>query len=287
MLRIGDFSKMAKVSIRMLRHYDQIGLLKPACVDSISGYRSYSVDQLVKINKIILLRNLGFTLKDIAEMVDDETSFDEMEAKLLQRQKELETEMTMSQFSLNEIKERLQSIKMARSIPLYDINIKPSDAYTIVSLRGLVPHVSLIGKYCLNMYSELYEELQRLQIEPLAPEITFYHQDSYVETDLDMEVSVVIAGTTKQIQALSESRLKCRKVQQEANVASLIYSGTYEGLEEAIFELLRWIGRNEWIIAGELRELHLSGPAHPGGVLVEHAIIELQMPINKASPSSK
>jgi DNA-binding transcriptional MerR regulator len=273
----------------MLRHYDQIGLLKPASIDSDSGYRFYSIDQLPRINKVMYLKNLGFPLQVIAELVDEQISLEEMEAKLLKRQKELEHEISLSHFHLNEVKERLRSIQLERETPLFEVNIKSADAMVIASVREVVPHVSMMGEYCLQMHTTLYEELRRLQIEPLAPEVTIYHQDSYSETDIDMEVSTAIAGTPAQITALSDSLsgslsgslLTCRQLAYEPEVASVIYSGSIEGIEVAIFELLKWLGRNDWTVAGEMRELHVSGPVHQNGVLVERAVIELQLPIKK------
>jgi effector-binding domain-containing protein len=193
----------------------------------------------------------------------------------------LEHEITLSHIHLNEVKERLRSIHLERVAPQYEVNIKSADAMVVASLREVVPHVSMMGEYCLQMYTTLYEELKRLQIEPVAPEVTFYHQDSYSETDIDMEVSTVIVGTPEQVEALSGSMLMCRHVAQEAEVASVIYCGSCEGIEVAIFELLKWLGRNDWTVAGEMRELHVSGPVHQNGVLVERAVIELQLPIKK------
>jgi len=103
MLRIGDFSKIGRVSIRMLRHYDQIGLLKPACVDSVSGYRSYSVDQLHRLNRIIFLKDIGFSLNEINELIDSNISVNEMKAMLRKRQKNLENEIAIAQLNLNTV----------------------------------------------------------------------------------------------------------------------------------------------------------------------------------------
>ncbi len=61
MFSIGDFAKHGRVSVRMLRHYDGIGLLRPAHVDPHSGYRSYTGEQLVRLNRVIALKELGFT----------------------------------------------------------------------------------------------------------------------------------------------------------------------------------------------------------------------------------
>ena len=62
MFRIGDFSKVSRVSIRVLRHYDELGMLKPAQVDSQTGYRYYTADQLQRLNRVLAFREMGFPL---------------------------------------------------------------------------------------------------------------------------------------------------------------------------------------------------------------------------------
>ena len=69
MLKIGDFSKLSRCSVRMLRHYDEIGLLEPAEIDRFTGYRYYSEAQLTVIGQIISLRGMGFSLAAIGEML--------------------------------------------------------------------------------------------------------------------------------------------------------------------------------------------------------------------------
>src|SRR5215207_3930446 len=68
--KIGDFSRITRVSTKMLRHYDEIGLFKPALVDRFTGYRYYSYDQLPRLNRILVLKGLGFSLDDIRQMLD-------------------------------------------------------------------------------------------------------------------------------------------------------------------------------------------------------------------------
>ena len=57
MFRIGDFSRIARVSARLLRFYDEIGLLAPAQADPQTGYRYYSYSQLRAAEMIRLLRS--------------------------------------------------------------------------------------------------------------------------------------------------------------------------------------------------------------------------------------
>lgn len=74
MLKIGDFSKFSRVSIKTLRYYDEIGLLKPAEVDRFTGYRYYSVDQLSRLNRIMGLKDLGLSLEEINQLLADNPS---------------------------------------------------------------------------------------------------------------------------------------------------------------------------------------------------------------------
>jgi DNA-binding transcriptional MerR regulator len=78
MFSIGDFARLGLVSVRMLRHYDAIGLLPPAHVDDVTGYRRYAADQLPRLNRIVALAKLGFTLKQVAELLDDAVSAEQL-----------------------------------------------------------------------------------------------------------------------------------------------------------------------------------------------------------------
>ena len=69
MLKIGEFSKLSRVSIRMLRHYDDIGLLKPAEIDDFTGYRYYREEQLFTVGRITSLKDMGFALADIIKIL--------------------------------------------------------------------------------------------------------------------------------------------------------------------------------------------------------------------------
>ncbi len=70
MFKIGEFSKLTQVSIRMLRYYDENNLLKPAQVDPYTGYRLYSVDQIPRLNRIVFLRDSGFNVAEITESLN-------------------------------------------------------------------------------------------------------------------------------------------------------------------------------------------------------------------------
>jgi DNA-binding transcriptional MerR regulator len=79
MFTIGEFAQHGRVSVRMLRHYDAIGLLRPACVDPATGYRSYQVSQLAELNRLIALKELGFSLRQVRAIMAEQVS---VEARL-------------------------------------------------------------------------------------------------------------------------------------------------------------------------------------------------------------
>ncbi|NTW96617.1 MAG: MerR family transcriptional regulator [Erysipelotrichaceae bacterium] len=282
MLKIGDFSRIGQVSIRMLRHYDQIGLLKPDLIDESTGYRSYSIDQLPRLNRIIFLKDMGFSLIEVSHLVDEHLSLDKMKAMMIKRKQDLLLEINEAHLNLNSVSERLNAIENESKLPDYDIVIKRSEGLVIASLRSIVPNLKDMASYCASMYGNLYKTLGELKINPSGPELTLYYNQEYSEENLDMEVAVGLKADERELILLRKSDLKLRELPSEETVASLLYSGPFEGMELAIVELLKWIALNGWEINGELRELHLMGKAHPEETCVPKAVIEFQMPIRKS-----
>lgn len=279
MYKIGDFSKLGQVSTRMLRHYDQLGLLVPNQTDKWTGYRYYTVEQLARLNRIIALKELGFSLEQIAHLLDSHQPPDaqQLRGMLLLRQGELEQELLVKQMQLREVESRLRQIEQEGQPSPYEIVVKGLEPVAVAAVRQVVPHLAQMNFYCLRLYQTLYAELAAAGIRPLAPEITLYHTDEYRETDVEVETAVVIPTTYSQ--PPHTERLTCRELPPADLAAALIYEGSFNDITGAVLELLRWIGLHRHVPAGPLRELHLSGPAHVNGVTVETAVIELQLPI--------
>ena len=94
MFTIGEFARHGRVSVRMLRHYDATGLLRPARVEEASGYRFYAAGQLARLNRIIALKDLGFSLDQVREMLDEQVSAEQLRGMLRLRQAELQSRLT-------------------------------------------------------------------------------------------------------------------------------------------------------------------------------------------------
>ena len=133
MFSIGEFARLGAVSIRTLRHYDEIGLLPPAEVDPVTGYRSYSAKQLRQLNRIVALKDLGLTLGQIRQLFDGIT-VDELRGMLLLRRAQLERELQRQRHHLLGVEARLRYIAQEDDMPEDDIVVKQIRALSVVAI---------------------------------------------------------------------------------------------------------------------------------------------------------
>src|ERR1051326_8061534 len=103
MMRIGEFSKMAQVPVATLRYYDQLGLLKPVEVDRFTGYRYYSATQLPRLHRILALKGLGFSLDQIAAVLDAGLTIEQMRGMLRLRHAQISQQLVDMRSQLVEV----------------------------------------------------------------------------------------------------------------------------------------------------------------------------------------
>ena len=279
MFKIGDFSRLAQVSVRMLRHYDKLGLLEPSYTDRFTGYRYYTIDQLPRLNRIVALNDLGLTLAQISDLLgkDDKLPAEQLRGMLALRRADLARELEEKRWQLASVEARLQQIETENDPEPYEIVVKSLEAVPVASLRHLAPSIHEVGYFCETLYAQLYQRLGRLGVAWGEPELTFYHNEEYTERDIDMEVAVPVAPEIVAAPPHAD-HLHFRTIDGSELAAALIYEGTFDGVIGPIQSLLRWVGLHDHASVGALRELHLSGPAHDGPCDATQ-IIELQVPI--------
>ena len=124
MIRIGVFARLSQLSIPTLHHYDEIGLLKPISVDAATGYRYYSVSQLPRLNRILALKDLGFSLEQIEQVLESDLPIEELRGMLKLKQAEVEQHVSDEQDRLKRITTRLRQIELEDSMPNYEVIIK-------------------------------------------------------------------------------------------------------------------------------------------------------------------
>ncbi len=283
MFRIGDFSRLGQVSTRMLRHYDKLGLLSPSHVDQWTGYRYYTIDQLARLHRIIALKDLGFKLELIGNMLDqvNPVSPEQLRGMLTMRQAELAQELTEKEHQLHMVEARLKQIEQEGEPSPYEVVVKSLPSQPAAGIRQIVPHLSEMNYYCKAMYTELYKRLKIAKLPPLDPEIVLYHTTEYREENVEVEVTVAISEKDLE-RPIGKDLFERRILPEEKLAACVIFEGVLSEMEPAVLALLTYIGTNNHMANGPLREVHLSGPAHPlDQPDPKTSIVELQVPIAK------
>ena len=143
MLQIGEFSRICQVSVKTLHHYDKIGLLVPAEVDQVTGYRYYQVEQIDTMNYIQRLKRYGFSLEEIQQII---TLSDEKEiSRLLRQQRDkLKREQQEKAAILNELQTHISIFERTGDVMTYQkgyqIEIKNSPAMNVLSSVSITVH---------------------------------------------------------------------------------------------------------------------------------------------------
>jgi DNA-binding transcriptional MerR regulator len=271
MFTVGQFSKLAQVSKRLLRYYDEIGLLKPIHTDLFTGYRYYSAEQLPQLNRILALKDLGLSLDQIQRMLSDKVTTDEIQGMLLLKKAEIEQQLQGELQRIRNIESRLQSIRKAESnIPL-DVVIKQVPAQPVLSVRTVV---------------ESFEAGLALfrQIRAVLPEKSGYglcfvicHDDDYVERDMDLEMGrIVEAKTHAPVPLHGDLQLRFRELPGVATMATSVVRGSLETIHTGYAEIGRWAEVNGYRLAGAPREITLQVPQAADG---SDLITEIQFPV--------
>jgi DNA-binding transcriptional MerR regulator len=279
MLRIGDFARISQVSIKTLHHYDEIGLLKPSYVDPGSRYRYYGAEQLVEINRIVALRELGFSLEHIKRILDANLTKDELRGMLLLRRAELQEQTTTIQTSLAQIEIRLSQLDQEGNMSTYEVIVKSVPPLKIAAAREVVPSPAQMRERCFALMDEVFKALTQAGVKEtgLVLALYHYHESPEPEDGIDVEMAVTVSAAAE----AQSGRVKVYDLPQ-VTVASAVYNGSYDALEsvgQVYAAIGKWIQENGYHIVGPSRELYVQAPA-PGSASRD-GIMEIQFPIEK------
>src|SRR5574341_1896663 len=271
MIRIGDFSKLSRVSVKTLRYYDEMGLLKPIEADPFTGYRLYEYSQLSTLNRILALKDLGFSLEEIGHLLDDGLSVEQMRGMLKLREIEARQKVREEAERLERIKARLRQIEQENLMSKYDVVIKSVEAVKAASVRGVIPTPPEQG----GLWGELEGYLELQHVHPNGACFTLYHDDEYKERDWDVEVCEPINAD------VSESeRVKVQTLPALPAVACTLHNGPFVTIGEAYNAIGKWITDNGYRITGPCREVYLR-PSKDNSQNDPETVTEIQFPVEK------
>ena len=282
MFRIGEFSKLTRVSVRMLRHYDQLGLLTPSHIDPLTKYRHYSADQLPRLNRILALRELGFSLEQIAGMLDEDLSEEQLLGMLKLKRAETEQELEISQLRLERLEARIMQMNGSESYTAYDVILKAIEPQLVASHREVAPDDDRITV----MFEELERYVDSFEARADKPPMSIYHDPEYRDENIDVQVVVPLS---KDIPATDEFQVL--ELPGIPRAACVVHTGSYAAIYQAYNALLSWIDAHGYRMTGTIREVYLSYSADglgfdlPSTYLVKKPgqfVTELQLEIQKA-----
>ena len=272
MIKIGDFARLSQVSVVTLRYYDEMDLLKPVKIDTFTGYRFYSAVQLPRLNRILALKDLGFSLDQIKLMLADGLTLEQLRGMLTMQRNEVEKRLSDEQERLHRIEARLRQIEMENKMPNYDVVIKTIPSMLVASRRVTIPTNDQVPQYLDSAYMEVYSYVHRQSAKDTGPCFALWHSPSDVYENEDAEAVVPIDRPLT-----GNDKVKVYELP-STQVASVVHQGSFEDFTQGHAALLEWIDSNAYQIVGPYREIYIR---HDKGQLSD-STTEIQFPVEKA-----
>lgn len=273
MFRIGDFSRIARVSARLLRYYEEIGLITPARVDRDTGYRFYSASQLPQLNRIMVLKEMGFSLEEIGPIMRDSISGAELRAMLALRRADAARAAEQELQRLRHIESRIAQIDAEGGLSFDDVVIRPEPARQVVSLRRVVPSFA----QAIGLARELHEHVAtRFRRNTLGALFGVAHAVEFELDRLDVEFGFVLDSAGAPPQLPAGSPLSIRELPAAQQLATCVRVGLPEHAHLVTARIGGFIEANGYELAGPSREVFLQPPKFDR---MEESVIEMQFPI--------
>ncbi len=254
MLKISEFSRLCKVSVKTLRYYDEIGLLPPAQVDQWTNYRYYSAEQLPRLRRIIQLKGMGLTLVEIGRMLNDNLSAEQISTIARLKRADLIAQLDQQTKQLAQLDYWLEQFQQEQKMSDYTVSTKIVDPIKACLTRRIIPTQPEIPDYLPAMYDKVFAYAgQHNAIEGTC--IAEYYDEVFTGKDIDTGAAAVITKSIPPTDGIEICDLA------DGLVAYTTHVGPYRYLSNAFDAVVRWIGANGYRVSGHSREVYLSGDA--------------------------
>ncbi len=274
MFSIGEFARHGRVSVRMLRHYDAIGLLRPACVDPDSGYRFYQAGQLAELNRIIALKDLGFSLQQVQAILAEQVSAAELRGMLRLRRAEIRAQIEAETTRLARVEARLLTIEDEARVPIDGVVIKHLAPVRVGELTGTAAgyEPDAITPVIGPLYCDLWQKMASAGVAAAGPALAYYEDAPAGDGALVVHAAVPVAAVTPG--SGGEHGFAVVDLAGVDRAAAIIHHGSMDDALSTGQALARWIDANGYRSVGYAREVTLEWSADP-----DQWVTELQQPI--------
>lgn len=278
MFKIGEFARVGQVTVEALRHYDALDLLKPAHVDPFTGYRYYTAAQLGALNRILALKELGFSLEVIGRLLRDDLAPAVFRELLAARLAATAREVGEAQARLARVRTRLYLLEAEEPMAMSDVVLKTLEPLTIAAKRETVPEVAQMPDRCAAMFGAIARWLPANRL-PFGPTLTLYHSQGANGGDIDTECAFVVGDGQAAMTVPASGGVALRRLEGAPQAATIVVTDDFfrqvGGLTPAYQALARWVEANGYALAGTPREMFYGSVA--GGDLTA----EVQFPVSR------
>lgn len=271
MIRIGEFARLGQVTVPTLRHYDEVGLLKPVAVDTVTGYRYYSVAQLPRLNRILALKDLGFALLQIENILNGSLSLAELYGMLKLKHAEVERRLADEQERLDRIAVRLRLIEQEDCMSEYEVVLKTVSPRLIAACKVTIPSNDQAGDYLCRAYKEVSAHVRSHGVKVVGPNLAIWHQAPDVVENEVAEAAIPIDHVIPGTESVRIYELP------ETQVAAAVHNGAFENFTQLHVALHQWVEGNHYEVVGPYREIYISHDRED----LNHSATEIQYPVAK------
>lgn len=278
MLTIGEFASIGRVSVRMLRHYDQIGLLRPARVDAITGYRAYAATQLTLLSRIVELKGLGLTLEQVSHVVWGDVDDSEVERMLESARTELRSTVADAEARLRRIDASLKRLRGETVMPssqTITAEVRSIGAQRVATLTRKAPGFgpANVSPVIGPMFPESADLIQSAGIQEFGPAIALYEADESGDgTGALVTAGFVVPEDTESIDGLDVVTLPGI-----AQAAVTVHRGEVSGIGESWNALIEWARDHGYELDGICREVYWT----PGDRPQSEWVTDLVQPVRQ------
>ncbi|PFG18749.1 MerR family transcriptional regulator [Serinibacter salmoneus] len=265
MLSIGDFARLVGVSVRMLRHYDSLGILTPARVDEWTGYRYYAASQVTRANRLVALRELGFGLEEVGTLLDAPSGT--VRALLIRRRQELRAQVDADTRRLSHVEARLRLIEKGTTMTEYTEASLP--ALTLTGRQLTTAAMSAVEQEIGPLFDRVNGAIREAGVTLTGPGVATYDASS----EAGMVVTVGEQVGSAEVPGLE--RIEVPGV--ERALITRLEGADLTGIQSAWQSLVQEAERRGLTLAGPGREVYVETPFD--GPEATGWVVDLQQPV--------
>lgn len=277
MFRIGEFSRIARVSARLLRYYDERGLFHPEVVESSTGYRYYGVSQLPQLNRILALREVGLSLEQITEVVRTQPSVEQLREILAVCRLETQERVAADSQRLRRIDGWLESLESDLETTDYDVVFRSEPAFEFLSVRQLLDSFEQV-RHWVRLMLQMAQKIPRGK---LGRFVIVIHSPEFEPNMIDAEFGYMLTSSVGigEVPVGDGAIARVQQVPAVPLMAACVRAAPPEIAHKATAHIGRRIAAEGYRLAGANREVFLRGP-NPANMA--STVIELQFPVELA-----